>query len=147
MAMRERVLIAPETVLVVTKPTSSPLSSTTPPPEEPSCAMAEPPSESTSTVLVSKVKMSFTEPNTIVGKRVDTIWSGSRNCAPYEAITTGISLVGGTFASCTKGNEAESGLAVTLSDTARNAKSYSPVPFGNVSIKTLGFFLSHVGEI
>ena len=79
MALSARVSVAPVTVLVVMVPTSSPLASETPPPEDPSCAAAEPPSARTSIVFILKVKMSFTDQKTTVGKSEDRIWLVSRN--------------------------------------------------------------------
>ena len=72
-ALSERVSVLPVTVLVVIVPTSLFDISETPPPEEPSCAAAEPPSASTSIVVDANVKISLTEPKTMVGKRPECI--------------------------------------------------------------------------
>lgn len=138
--------VVPVIVLVVMVPTRFLKTSATPPPEEPSCAAAEPPSARTSIVFVPKVRTSFTEPNTIVGKSPFVIWLASRNCEPYEAITTGVSL-GGVVESVIYGNMEGSLLSVADFVIARKAKSYSPVPLGVVFVKTVGFALSHAGEM
>ena len=147
MAFKEREDVGPSTVLVVMVPTRSPEESATPPPEEPSCAAAEPPSAMRSMVLVLNVKTPLTEPKTTVGKRADSTWAELRNCAPYEAITTGVPGVGGVWAIGMDGNDAGSGVSVVLLVTARNAKSYSPVPFGAVSVRTPTFARIHSGEM
>lgn len=147
MASSERVSVEPSIVLVVIVPMSVPEVSLTPPPEEPSCAAAEPPSASTSLVFVAKVNTSFTEPNTIVGKSEDCTCADSRNCAPYEAMTTGVFGSGGFVASAMKGNDTGRAFLVTLLETAISAKSYSPVPLGFVWVSTVGFALSHADGI
>src|SRR3989338_5227074 len=98
MASSLRVSVVPCVVLVVMVPTSSLLPSATPHPEEPSCAAAGAPGGGTSIVLVTNVNTSFTEPKTTVGKREDCIWLDSRNCAPYEAMTTGVPMFEGEVA-------------------------------------------------
>src|ERR1035437_4800388 len=147
MASSDRVSVAPSIVLVVIVPVSEPDISTTPPPEEPSCAAAEPPRASTSTVFSAKVNTSFTEPMTTVGKSANCICLDPRNCAPYVAITTGVSGRDGFVASGRKGNEDGSSTEVALLVIARKAKSYSPVPFGDVRVSTFAFAVTHAGEI
>ena len=155
MALRFRVSVEPCTVLVVMVPIRLPDESAMPPPDDPSCAAADPPSESTSIEFVAKVNISFTEPKTTVGKSADCICSEIRNCAPYEAITMGVPEAGGNCARVMEGKEEGSNAVVcpefvewiALLVTATRAKSYSPVPIGVACERVFGFACIHEGEI
>ena len=62
-------------------------------------------------------------------------------------MATGVPVSRGIVASGSEGNDEGSAEDVMLLVTARNAKSYFPVPLGNVCVRISAFALSHGGEI